>query len=188
MNPEEILIHIQQTPNPYALKFVTNFLLKEKEAVTYQSINNCEHIPMARELLNLNGVEQVYFFENTLTLSHNGEVDLDILKDYATAVIKKTALIHDPKALEEKVIKKPKRKHTSKEIQEIEEILDRTIRSGLQADGGDIEVIDFKDNVISVSYQGACQGCPSAFTGTLAAIENILQTELKNDGIRVEPI
>ena len=34
------------------------------------------------------------------------------------------------------------------------------IRPALQADGGDIELIDVKDGVVQVRLQGACAGCP----------------------------
>ena len=74
------------------------------------------------------------------------------------------------------------------EILKIEEVLDRTIRPGLQADGGDVEVIRFADNILEISYQGACGGCPSAMYGTLDAIQNILRFELKNEDLRVAPI
>ena len=44
----------------------------------------------------------------------------------------------------------------------INEVVNRYIRPALQADGGDIEVIDFRDNVLSVRLQGACSCCPHA--------------------------
>ena len=36
------------------------------------------------------------------------------------------------------------------------------IRPRLQADGGDIELVDVKDNIAKVRLQGACAGCPMA--------------------------
>ena len=73
-------------------------------------------------------------------------------------------------------------------IIKIEEILDRTVRPGLQADGGDLEVMSFENDEVKISYQGACGGCPSAMTGTLSAIENILQQELNNPNLTVIPL
>ena len=60
---------------------------------------------------------------------------------------------------------------------QIEEILDRRIRPGLQGDGGDLKVLSYNDNVLLVQYQGACGTCPSSTTGTLEAIRAILQDE-----------
>ncbi len=34
------------------------------------------------------------------------------------------------------------------------------IRPSLQADGGDIKLIDVEDGVVKVSLTGACSGCP----------------------------
>jgi len=34
------------------------------------------------------------------------------------------------------------------------------IRPSLQADGGDIQLIDIKEGVVKVRLSGACSGCP----------------------------
>ena len=70
----------------------------------------------------------------------------------------------------------------------IEKILDRVVRPGLQADGGDLEVVSVQDNKIEIAYQGACGGCPSSYMDTLFSIENILRHELQNDKIEVYPV
>ncbi len=41
----------------------------------------------------------------------------------------------------------------------IQEILDQ-IRPSLQADGGDVELVDVEDNIVKVRLTGACHGCP----------------------------
>lgn len=41
----------------------------------------------------------------------------------------------------------------------VAEVIDR-IRPALQADGGDIKLVDVADNVVTVELQGACAGCP----------------------------
>ncbi len=45
--------------------------------------------------------------------------------------------------------------------EQVEKALE-TIRPALQADGGDVELIDVKDGVVEVRLQGACHGCPMA--------------------------
>jgi len=63
-------------------------------------------------------------------------------------------------------------------IEEIDQILDETIRPGLAMDGGGVDIIDLSDELeLSVAYQGACGSCPSSTTGTLMAIQNILQEQ-----------
>ncbi len=72
-----------------------------------------------------------------------------------------------------------------------EKIIDDNIRQMLIMDGGDMEILDIKENGenfdIYIRYLGACNGCASADTGTLFAIENILKEKL-SDKIRVLPI
>jgi Fe-S cluster biogenesis protein NfuA len=64
---------------------------------------------------------------------------------------------------------------------QINEILDQTVRPALQMDGGDIQLVDYKNNTLRVFYQGACGSCPSSTMGTLKAIENILKDQFNPD-------
>jgi Fe-S cluster biogenesis protein NfuA len=43
--------------------------------------------------------------------------------------------------------------------EKVKEVLDR-IRPALQRDGGDVELVEVKDGVVSVRLKGACGGCP----------------------------
>ena len=36
----------------------------------------------------------------------------------------------------------------------------QTIRPALQADGGDVELVDVIDGMVKVRLKGACSGCP----------------------------
>lgn len=56
----------------------------------------------------------------------------------------------------------------------INEVINKYIRPSLQLDGGDIEVVDFKDNVLSVRLQGACSCCPHAQMTLENAVENTI--------------
>lgn len=47
-------------------------------------------------------------------------------------------------------------------LKQINEVIDTYIRPSLQMDGGDIEVVDFRDNILSVRLAGACSCCPHA--------------------------
>ena len=191
LSPEDILVRAQDTPNPNAIKFITNQVLKHVGNATFTNREECENLPLAASLFDIPGVEQIYFFQNTLTLTHSEELPTQIIKDQVQSVLRTRLNVHDPdfeSYQEQKAKTKPDRSRLSPELQQIEEILDRTIRPGLQSDGGDIEVVEFKDNELKILYQGACGGCPSAQMGTLDAIQSILRSELNNDQIVVSPI
>lgn len=52
------------------------------------------------------------------------------------------------------------------------------IRPALQADGGDVELVDVNDGVISVRLKGACGGCPMATVTLRHGIERILKEQI----------
>ncbi len=49
------------------------------------------------------------------------------------------------------------------------------IRPMLQADGGDVELVDIKDGVVSVKLKGACAGCPMSQMTLKNGVERILK-------------
>jgi len=60
----------------------------------------------------------------------------------------------------------------------VEEVID-VIRPNLQADGGDVELVDITDEgVVQVKLQGACHGCPMAAMTLQMGIERILKNEI----------
>ena len=182
----EILIRVQATPNPNAWKFVLDRPVLNEGKATYSSIEEAENNNLSKSLFQIDGVRQVHFFQNVITVTHQFDVDSDKLQQAVCAVIQTRMATHNPNQtmLDEK---KLARQNLSPDLQKIEEILDRTIRPGLQGDGGDIEVLKFEENKVYVSYQGACGTCPSSTTGTLMAIEGILKDEF-NPSVEVIPI
>ncbi|MGO8685406.1 MAG: NifU family protein [Thermoleophilia bacterium] len=57
--------------------------------------------------------------------------------------------------------------------EQVEKALD-DVRPALQADGGDIELIDVVDGVVQVRLQGHCAGCPmSQMTLTLGVEKHL---------------
>ncbi|MBW2012105.1 MAG: NifU family protein, partial [Deltaproteobacteria bacterium] len=54
------------------------------------------------------------------------------------------------------------------------EVLDK-IRPALQADGGNVELVDIEDGVVKVRLQGACVGCPMSQVTLKQGIERFLK-------------
>ncbi|MBI2832124.1 MAG: NifU family protein [Chloroflexi bacterium] len=52
------------------------------------------------------------------------------------------------------------------------------IRPSLQADGGDVELIDVSDGVVKVKLVGACAGCPMSTMTLQMGIERILKQQV----------
>ncbi len=60
--------------------------------------------------------------------------------------------------------------------EKVEEALDG-IRPALQADGGDVELVDIDEaeGIVRVQLQGACSGCPSAQITLAMGVERAIK-------------
>ena len=166
------------TPNPNALKFMLAQDVKKEGKVTFKKEKPEEYqsIPLARILLELEHVIEVHFFENVITVTQDGLEDWEEIEDNIRSLIQQEMGQHNPDFVTKEA--KKNSKDLSPELQKIEEILDRAIRPYLQGDGGDLEVIKFENNVLTVNYEGACGTCPSSIAGTLEGIKGLLRDEL----------
>ncbi|NIS74803.1 MAG: NifU family protein [Deltaproteobacteria bacterium] len=61
--------------------------------------------------------------------------------------------------------------------QEIERVLEK-VRPALQADGGDVELVDVTGGVVKLRLTGACGGCPMAGLTLKNGIEVALKEEI----------
>lgn len=61
--------------------------------------------------------------------------------------------------------------------EKVEEILDR-IRVGLRSEGGDIELVDVRDNIVYVRLTGACGVCPMSTLTMKNWVEATIKKEL----------
>jgi Fe-S cluster biogenesis protein NfuA len=59
----------------------------------------------------------------------------------------------------------------------VEAVLDR-VRPFMQADGGDIELVDVSGNSAAVKLTGMCAGCPSAHMTLYLGVETALREEI----------
>lgn len=173
-------ITMQETPNPNAMKFLmAEEVIADEGKISYQSIEECSHIPLAKTLLELDDVTQVHFFENAITVTKVDAREWESVINDVKKIIEEKGPEHDPHF---KLSTEPVRpKNDNEDINKIDGILDKTIRPGLQMDGGDLEIISYEGDVLTVNYQGACGGCPSSASGTLLAIEQILKDEFNPD-------
>lgn len=71
--------------------------------------------------------------------------------------------------------------------EKVETSLD-TVRPGLRADGGDVELVDVTDEgVVSLRLMGACRGCPMSTMTLKMGIERALQQQVP-EVTRVEAV
>lgn len=61
--------------------------------------------------------------------------------------------------------------------EKVQKVIDK-IRPSLQADGGDVELVDVEDGIVKVRLQGACCGCPMSQMTLKNGIEEMLKQEI----------
>jgi len=52
------------------------------------------------------------------------------------------------------------------------------IRPALQADGGDVELVDVNEGVVKLKLRGACMACPMSTLTLKQGIERILKEQI----------
>lgn len=62
----------------------------------------------------------------------------------------------------------------------VKEVLE-SLRVNLQADGGDVELVEIKDNLVNVRLLGHCAGCPYHRQTLKGGIERILREKVCQD-------
>lgn len=78
-----------------------------------------------------------------------------------------------PSAFREIIVKR----RTMRE--KIEEVLNK-VRPALVADGGNVELVDVQDGIVSVRLTGHCAGCPMSTMTLKNGIERVLKEELSD--------
>jgi Fe-S cluster biogenesis protein NfuA len=61
--------------------------------------------------------------------------------------------------------------------EKVQQELDK-IRPMLQADGGDVEFVDFEDGIVKVRLTGACAGCPMSQMTIKNGVEKRLKEQI----------
>lgn len=170
----------QSTPNPNAKKFIFNKDVKSSGKVTYNSLDECTRNPLAGLIFKLDGVVQVHFFENVITVTQDGTADWTEMETTVIDIVKENYENHDPDfEVDDEADEAARRADLPEDVRTMEEILDKAIRPGLQRDGGDVLIMEFnrEDKIVKIKYEGACTTCPSSSMGTLFAIKGVLQDE-----------
>ncbi|MHA2405120.1 MAG: NifU family protein [Candidatus Hermodarchaeia archaeon] len=68
----------------------------------------------------------------------------------------------------------------------VQKVIDE-VRPNLQADGGDIELVDVEDGIVKVQLKGACAGCPMSTMTVKWGVENLLKKKIP-EVVRVETV
>ena len=173
-----MFIQTESTPNPNSLKFILEQEIAVERTFEFNSIDDCANSELAAQLLNIDGVESIFFGLNFISINKD-KFEWDQLKapiltkiaDYLSSgkpILKtndKTNLVNqtefDPEDQEV--------------VSQIQQLLDNKIKPAVAQDGGDVEFNRFHDGVVYLTLQGSCVGCPSSTMTLKSGIENLLK-------------
>ena len=170
------MIQIENTPNPNALKFMSERTLSEIGTQEFHKINvkNIKN-GFIKNLLNFEGVELVLISENFLSVKKKDQISWDDLKPSIISSINDYLDKNNKPILFKGTSDKVEnRTEKNKIILEIEEVLDSKVRPAVAKDGGDIKFKSFKDGVVKVELRGSCSGCPSSIQTLKQGVQNLL--------------
>ena len=173
---------IQETPNPNAVKFILKEPVSHGTSHSFATAEDAKSDKLAASLFEVGDVESIFYMDKMITVEKADEVEWDEILPLLAVPIRAAESVAPAKsngsaassiggAIAAAADDDPK-------IRLIEGLLDERIRPYLAGDGGWLEIVELAESTLRIRYQGACGSCPSSLTGTLMAIENMIQDEI----------
>ena len=184
----------EQTPNPNSLKFVVSREVRGDKGPLYYKKdpkdNPKQEAPLAYQLFQFEGVVDVFFGSNFITVGKDDKADwgdirtevMDMIREYDDST--NPFVIEDISPACDDINSDV---GASKVEKQIVHLLDQRVRPAVAQDGGDIIFHSFKEGVVYLEMHGACSGCPSSTATLKMGIENMLRHYIPEVN-RVEPV
>lgn len=180
-----VMLYTEQTPNPEALKYVTNRMLYQGIADFKDPELAAQWSPMANSLMELPYIKSVYFNNNYVTvmkeMNYEWEDIMLKIKEFIKDYVEKDGVV----VLEgfgefmEKAAAENNAAQFSGEggeiAKKVKELIDTYVKPAVEMDGGNIEFKAFEAGKVYVTMQGSCSGCPSSSVTLKAGIEGMLK-------------
>ena len=192
-----VTVYAESTPNPSAMKFVSNKNLVNS-LFEFTSIDQTSKSPLARGLFNFAYVKGVFIEKNYISITKYEiavweEITME-LREFIRSHIEDGKPIVE---LDSNDIISHSEDQKTKEFDKLDDIskeiiniLEEYVKPAVAADGGNIQFksYDADTKKVSVILQGACSGCPSSTFTLKNGIENMLKEMLAGKVECVEAI
>ena len=159
MSDDKIDIYGEPTMDPQVCKFSADRTLLEEGMISCKEAESAKDSPLLEALFEIEGIQQVMVFANTLTVAKTGEESWQDMGKKIGDVVRAKLKSDQPLFSADM----NKRQPTEKQIlTEVNDLLEREINPYVAGHGGRIDVVDVKDTTVYLSLSGGCQGCASA--------------------------
>ncbi len=175
-----MFIQTETTPNPETLKFLPGRVVMENGTKFFKNVSEALSSPLAKRLFDLDGVENVFFGSDFITVTKKNDFEWQTLKTIVLGSIMDHFSSNEKIFADQNIKNNENNKSSINEgdsdiVKQIKELLDTRVRPAVAMDGGDIVYEDFKEGVVYLHMQGACSGCPSSTATLKMGIENMLK-------------
>ena len=170
------MIQVENTPNPNALKFLSEKQLSEVETQEFKKKDLSQiKNEFVKNILNFDGVELVLISKNFISVKKDEKTSWETLKPTIISSINDYfEKNNQPMILKKNSISKKKPLEENETIQQIKDVLETKVRPAVAKDGGDIQFISFNNGVVKVALKGSCSGCPSSVMTLKQGVQNLL--------------
>jgi len=184
------VVATEPTPNPAALKFNVNGMIMASGSKAYNDEFEAEGDPFAEQMFSFGVVDFLYIQDRFVSVTLTSADEWELLIDHIIKAIEEHLRPYDTPAdageekksiLDEIDLKEFPNLSDEMKAEVIDAYMDETVRPALARDGGGLIVEEVSNDVVHIKYQGACGSCSKSQSGTLVAIQGILQKNLSPD-------
>ena len=170
------MIQIENTPNPNALKFLSEKPFSEVETQEFQKKDLSQiKNEFVKNILDFDGVELVLISKNFMSVKKDEKTSWDILKpSIISSINDHFQKYKKPIFLKTREDSKTKVVEGDETIQKIKDVLENKVRPAVAKDGGDIQFVSFNNGKVKVKLKGSCSGCPSSVMTLKQGVQNLL--------------
>lgn len=168
-----MFIQTEKTPNPATVKFLPGQTVLVSGSAEFRSAQETDTSPLAQRLFSLQGVKNVFFGNDFVSVSKHDDTDWSMLKPMVLAALMEHFSLGYP-VMTGAADEQAGAEDTEITLQ-IRELISTRVRPAVMMDGGDITFERFDDGVVYLRMRGACSGCPSSTVTLKAGIENMLR-------------
>jgi len=169
-----------KTINPNCYRFDLTLPVNEHQKISYEDAHECDN-GLAYALLTLPGVKKITIDKLSISVTKEWKTPWEDLLDDLVMLLYQYLPMHDPNF---NAPDKDEENPPFQEYNEIKKVLKKEVIPYIKGHGGNIKLISYQNNVLTMHYQGSCTSCPSSQFETLEGITQILQEEY-NPNIRV---
>ncbi len=181
------VVATEPTPNPAALKFNVNGVIIASGSKAYNDEFEAEGDPFAEAMFSYGIVDFLYIQDRFVSVTLTSGDEWDLLIDPIIKTIEEELIPYDSPGedeenktsiLDDLDLKEFPNFSDEMKAEVIDAYMDETVRPALARDGGGLIVEEVSNDVVHIKYQGACGSCSKSQSGTLVAIQGILQKNI----------